>query len=338
MLKRVLVGALCAASVTALRADEGRVPIFKPTIITQPGGYVLTRDIAAAGDVAIAIQASGVTLDLNGHTISSPSTVFSLVDLGQGATDVTIRNGRLSGGSYGVSYGWGSPRIRVRLENLRLANPNTTGVLINGAEDVVVSSCDMSGGPSQPGGIYILGVTGPFGGRIVDNSIETLGDTALYLHGLTGGEVRGNRISSVTKPGAYAIVLGGPPNTPHGGNLIEANTIVLGAFIGITLCNDCDSNVIMRNVVSGNGSIGISVQSGGNRVAENVLVGNGGPGIGISGSRNLVEGNQVKDNAGCGMNFTGTATENAYRNNMLRGNAGGAVCGPATDAGGNILP
>ena len=67
-----------------------------------------------------------------------------------------------------------------------------------------------------------------------------------------------------------------------------------------------------------------------------MLASNGGAGLGVSGSRNLIEGNQVKDNAACGISFGPPGTENAYRNNMLRGNAGGAVCGAATDAGGNI--
>ena len=338
MLKRILTAALYAAAASRLWADEGRTPIFKPTIITRPGDYVLTRDVVAAGDVAISIQASGVTLDLHGHTISDPSTSFALVGLGQGATDVTIRNGRLVGGTYGVLYGSGSPRVRVRLERLRLVGPLSTGIFISGAEEVEVLSCDITGGPSQPFGIYVVGVIGPFGGRFVDNSIETQGNDALYLDGFLGGEIRGNRITSATKPGAYGINLQGAPNTPHGGNLIEGNTVILGAANGIFLCGDCDSNVIIRNVVGGNGGTGIVAQSGGNRIAENVLAGNGSVGIGISGSRNLVEGNIVKDNFSCGVSFVGLGTENAYRNNLLRGNTGGAICGTATDAGGNILP
>ena len=58
------------------------------------------------------------------------------------------------------------------------------------------------------------------------------------------------------------------------------------------------------------------------------------------GANALVEGNQVQGNAGCGIVFASDASGAAYRNNMLRGNTGGAVCNSGTgttDAGGNIL-
>ena len=45
----------------------------------------------------------------------------------------------------------------------------------------------------------------------------------------------------------------------------------------------------------------------------------------------------MRDNHGCGLLFAAGATENAYRNNMVRGNDT-ALCGSATDAGGNIIP
>ncbi len=40
-----------------------------PTTITAPGHYVLTRDISAASGPVLDIQADGVTVDGNGHTI-----------------------------------------------------------------------------------------------------------------------------------------------------------------------------------------------------------------------------------------------------------------------------
>jgi len=329
-----LLGA--AAASTRLVADEGRIPIFAPTIITRSGHYVLTRDIAVNSGDVITVHASGVVLDFNGHTISSASTGSALVQVDPGMTDVSIRNGRLSGGAYGVLYGSGSPRTRIRLEALQVDNPSNTGIFINGAEDVEVRSCHVTGGPTQPIGIDILGVTGPFGGRIVDNMIETRGNLALRLSGLLGGEVRGNRVSSVTMADTFSVILTGPPNTPHGANLIEGNTVIAGSSLGIFICADCDDNAIVDNVIVANGSTGLSVLSSGNRIANNVLASNGGAGLGVSGSRNLIEGNQVKDNAACGISFGPPGTENAYRNNMLRGNAGGAVCGAATDAGGNI--
>src|SRR5438034_320997 len=62
---------LAALAAGPLIADEGRIPVFAPTVITQPGYYVLTRDISVSGGHVITIQANNVTLDLNGRTIVS---------------------------------------------------------------------------------------------------------------------------------------------------------------------------------------------------------------------------------------------------------------------------
>src|SRR2546425_7019427 len=129
-----LLGA--AAAGTELVADEGRIPIFAPTTITRSGHYVLTRDISVSGGDVITVHANGVGLDLVGHTISSASTASALVQVDPGVTDVSIRNGRLSGGAYGVLYGSGSPRTRIRVEALDVYNPTSTGIFINGAESV----------------------------------------------------------------------------------------------------------------------------------------------------------------------------------------------------------
>src|SRR5262245_24885030 len=91
-----------ATAWTGLRADEGRVPVFQPTTIVKPGSYILTRDIeVAAGDI-ITIAASQVTFDLNGHTLRSTALNNTLVAIDPAADLITIRNGRMSGGQYGV--------------------------------------------------------------------------------------------------------------------------------------------------------------------------------------------------------------------------------------------
>src|SRR5262245_43476631 len=92
-------GVLAAAALgtAGLYGDEGRIPISQPTTITQSGHYLLTRDIAAASGPGITIQASNVTLDLNGYKVSSSSTLFNLVQVADGSRDITVRNGRLQG-------------------------------------------------------------------------------------------------------------------------------------------------------------------------------------------------------------------------------------------------
>src|SRR5947207_2780387 len=72
--------ALLLLTSIAAQADEGRIPIYGPPgqtlpiTISAPGSYVLTRDINAGTSDAIHINASNVTLDLNGHTIAGTSS------------------------------------------------------------------------------------------------------------------------------------------------------------------------------------------------------------------------------------------------------------------------
>jgi parallel beta-helix repeat protein len=326
-----------AAAGTRLAAEEGRIPIFAQTIISRPGYYILTRDIAASNGVVVIINTDGATLDLNGHTITSLSTFNSVVEVYPSVRNATVRNGRVSGGFVGLSYtSGGQVHARIRLEDLDVTDPISDGVYAYGVEDMEVRSCHITGNSAQTGGVEVYGGPISFSGRFVNNTIETHGQFGMYLYGLLGGEVRGNRISYVTGVTGAGLDLSGTAGAPHGANLIESNVIIGGVFAGIRLCADCDANVIVNNVIAGNGS-GILASSGGNRIAENTVAGNGGGGILVAGSRNLIEGNQVKDNTGCGISFTGSGTENAYRNNMVRGN-GTAVCGSATDGGGNIVP
>src|SRR5262245_40090047 len=90
-----------AAAATAPLADEGRIPVFQSTTISSPGHYVVTRDIVATVGVAIAIQADNVVLDLNGHTISEPFAQPVIFVIGT-SNDVTILNGKTSGGTVGI--------------------------------------------------------------------------------------------------------------------------------------------------------------------------------------------------------------------------------------------
>src|ERR1700754_4001390 len=63
--------------VPATGAADGRIPLAS-TIISAPGSYVLTGNIASSGS-AMTINADNVTLDLNGFTLSSTSTTLGVI-------------------------------------------------------------------------------------------------------------------------------------------------------------------------------------------------------------------------------------------------------------------
>ncbi|MFN0132881.1 MAG: hypothetical protein ACKVW3_10215 [Phycisphaerales bacterium] len=80
-----------------------------PTVINWPGRYRLAEDatIVSAGEPAISIEASNVTLNLGGHTLSGTGggAVAGIAAGRDCRGPVTIRNGRLRR--------WGSEGVRL---------------------------------------------------------------------------------------------------------------------------------------------------------------------------------------------------------------------------------
>ncbi len=90
------------AQVEARTAIDPTQPGFTtPYTISQPGSYYLTGNLTVSSGDAIRITASGVTLDLNGFTISStaPSAAGTAILFNAGGlSDITICNGHIRGG------------------------------------------------------------------------------------------------------------------------------------------------------------------------------------------------------------------------------------------------
>jgi len=99
-------------SMKSLDQIEARTPISSaPFTISVSGSYYLTKNLSVSSGNAISITANGVTLDLNGFTISSTaaSAAGYGILLNSALRDSTILNGHIrggvteSGGSYGGS-------------------------------------------------------------------------------------------------------------------------------------------------------------------------------------------------------------------------------------------
>src|SRR5882672_8519699 len=188
--------ALAVLSWPAALADEGRIPIFAPTTITDPGHYVVTRDFTAPG-VAITITANNVTLDLNGHTITGPGGCGSgtdniAIDNATATDGLVIRNGRLLNGCSGI-FANGLNRMRIRIEDLEIAGSSDSGILIGAAETVDIQRCHIHDGLQA--GMLILGSVGAFKGRFIGNTIERVALEGMLINGLTAGEIKDNAIS-----------------------------------------------------------------------------------------------------------------------------------------------
>src|SRR6516164_9677521 len=91
-----------APMMKSLDQIEPRTPISSaPFTISQPGSYYLTTNLTVNSGDAIIIATSGVTLDLNGFTISSTvsNAAGTGILLNSGSLrNITIANGFVQGG------------------------------------------------------------------------------------------------------------------------------------------------------------------------------------------------------------------------------------------------
>src|SRR5262245_19851633 len=182
-------------------ADEGRIPIYGPTTITQAGTYIVTRDFcfgpAAPPPCLIASygidnSANDVVVDLNGYTLSmqGAGAIAIKVTTSAATRGIVIRNGRIVGDGAANSSGIFSTvtnPARLRIEDVTVRGAGGNCIDIGSAEQVVVERNSLE---TCYTAVSITGTR--FGGRIADNSVLDAVGAGLALIGLEGGQVVGN--------------------------------------------------------------------------------------------------------------------------------------------------
>jgi len=348
MNRKLLVAlALLIAPLGLATAAEGRIPLLSlpgpPYVITQPGHYYLTRDIGGTPAAVVRIQSDGVTLDLNGFTVSGPTSfVDTTIDINLSSPanlrGITIRNGRTFGGAYGVrAFG---TKGRIRVEKVEISG-SRDGISLD-ADHAEVIDCHVHDlvtvGGAPGGGIAVLA----YGGRIIDNMVQNTPGTGISALGLRGGEIRRNIVRNfgAAMPGAWGIKIDDDAFEPGNTNgAVLADNVVSGLPGGTDdygIWVRGTDHTITGNAASYNGRDGILIQGPYNHIERNVTNRNGANGLGfaILYPHNFVVANQSQGNTGCGINVNGAST--IYRDNLFAGNTGGNVCtGPGINAGGN---
>jgi hypothetical protein len=363
-----IVALLTTLVSTSAHAAEGRIPIFAPTTITASGNYILSRNVSATSGNVVTVQASNVSLDLNGFTLSGSGTANALVLIADGFSNIEVANGTLSGGAYAVLYTSPSAiATDVRLSHLYVDGSVSAGVSIGTAGKIEISNSTFKGGPA-----ISLGGS-PTNGRFTDNVIDSTPNpspgAAVALSG-GNGVIANNRINWHESVGISAL----------GGGVITGNTIT-GPQIGLQLSGGTnivtwnrvlgtDRSILVLSTSSGNsivgnnlgiGSHGILCQGNWNEIRENTVIGSGGPfgisdfgtynrivgnsivaldgasGIRAAGSHGFIENNSVTG-ASTGLNLEAGSSAMVFKNNILRGttpllNAGAGN----TDGGGNTF-
>ncbi|MDQ6631353.1 MAG: hypothetical protein M3Y82_06300 [Verrucomicrobiota bacterium] len=170
----------------SLAQIEPRTPISTaPFTINASGSYYLTGNLNVSSGDAITINASGVTLDLNGFTISSTASTAAgmAINLVRPNQDITILNGHIQGGvTYsGISFstgpgfqnGIGFSGLTIQLKNVRISGVSVSGVSLNGIapgqDSSVIDHCEVR----TAGGVGLSAST------VTDSVANTCGSTAI---------------------------------------------------------------------------------------------------------------------------------------------------------------
>ena len=148
----------------SLAQIEPRTPISSaPITLTNSGSYYLTTNLTVSGGTAaINILADGVTLDLNGFTLTSTqvgATVDGILLNGPGVVarhDITICNGHIVGGvtndssgvfsgpgfGSGITY-FGYAPINVRVTGVSVSGCMEDGIYLYEGGATIVESCTV---------------------------------------------------------------------------------------------------------------------------------------------------------------------------------------------------
>lgn len=327
-------------------ADAG--PSFGDTLTSDTK---LTCDLSGSGDGLI-IGADGITIDLNGHTLSGDGT-GSGIDNSGGHDNVTIKNGTIEDFAEGVLAD-GADGLSLKDLNVIGASGSavdTGAIHVLDSEDVVIEDCSVSvtaanGGPHcirldtvtdvkvehcdiDGGFIGVsffsiggnVGLGDPTTGSIKDCTISDCFSSCILLGNTDDATVEGNDMSGA----ASGMQIGFHANNATSGIEICDNDVHdNGGGLFVTFMTDSE---IYDNDVSDNLGFGILLRAGttDNEISENTVNGNGVRGIVLifGANDNLITENTVRHNGSDGISlFLGANTGNEITENTARNNGG----------------
>ncbi len=309
------------AAVPTLGA-EGRTPIWEPVVISDPGKYIVTRDIAAAGGPIIDIIVDNVDIDLNGFSLETGGADPVIVG---GGSNISIRNGVLLAGAMGIRL---QPAQNVTIEDVKSQGSGGSGIEIFDATGYAlrrnhVIDCSTIG-------IAVGGIPGiESSGILEDNSVVRCQE-GINIDDASSTIVKYNRVEDTT--GSFGIRLGN-----SFGVLLDRNTVqdakAQGIWVEGSFACKLYNNVVLRSRGPGIDFVGTHDSL----LLDNVVSQTENDGMVIGGERNHIEGNVLNTNGAGGVQGYGLlifGLDNVYRRNTARGNfgPGGAACGgaPAT--------
>jgi large repetitive protein len=314
--------------------DGSTTPLACGDIVTR--SVQLQRDLvdqSGSGCPAdgLLIGASGITVDLNGHTIRGSGLGVGIAN--NGFDDVTITNGTIREFDIGVQLNVGTETNLV--ETLSLESNQYDGIELNsaGAED--------AGNRIRANALHSNGlgidVSGGSHNVIEGNTIVGSANGALRLAGTRHNTVSGNSLlgsgdGSMALSNAHDNTITANTFTGSGDgslnldasdrNTVTANTAADNSDAAFTLENGSDDNLVADNTVGGTSNDdGFQVyDSERNTLANNDARGAGDSGITLARAHdNVIRDNTVTDNVG-GLEVSDSDRNRLENNDASRSN------------------
>jgi hypothetical protein len=205
--------------------------------ITDPGAYVVGRNINATGDCFV-IATDNVNLDFDGFTVTGNGTGAgvsqTLVSLGVGRKGMVVKNGAITGFQVGISLDLSSG---ARVDNMSVSGNSSIGVWLGDMAAATANTVANNGGAG-----IVMAQRGLAKGNVVSDNVGGISMAS-------GGNVTGNTVGHNT---------GGGISVTEGG-LVSNNVSRNNTGHGITA--DCPSLVI-GNTTSNNGGDNLHVIGG----------------------------------------------------------------------------
>jgi hypothetical protein len=274
---------LISSAGAALAVDGVKLigqPRSFPIAIDSPGTYRLKKNIVVpdADTTAIVITADDVTLDLNGFTISGPTTCTggppvtdcSPTGIGLGISSsnegITVMNGTVRGmGTFGVSLG-----ARAHVENVQAVSNGCAGIQIT--DHGKVNGCNASFNGRN-------GIISHFGNMVSGNTTVgtgVIGSPNCTYAGFSGTGIEGWADSILTGNISRQNSDSGLVCGNGGGDCTMTNNVASNnQNYGLVGCCSVSPFYYANNVLNGNNGMlaGLQVDSQGLQMGTNICGG-----------------------------------------------------------------
>lgn len=301
-------------------------------IITQPGSYYFTGNIAVSTAVTgILVQASNVTIDLNGFSLTSTnaSSVYGITKTSDN-THLTLRNGTINGwGQSGVGVFGSSATTGDVVERLHVSGNTGSGMIVGAGcvvRDCVVDSNASAGVISFWDNVQVIDcVATSNGGEGIRVGSYSQVSRCLVTHNDSNGITvvgDGSAVLECTCDANGSTGISTVSGTVRGCTVNDnkGTGISLGSHCQV-IGNTCDRN----NGGKAAGNAGIYCFGNGSTIAFNHVSGTlSGDGVLTSGASDTIDSNVCASNQGVGIVAAGSGSVNNFIvRNSCTGNTGG---------------